>query len=145
MIIRRLHSLAAISLGLACLSFAAHDTGSEEQMPVFEVDTAWPKLPNNWALGQTPSVAVDRHDHVWILHRPRTVADGQKAAPPVIELDAAGRFVSAWGGPGPGFDWPDSEHGIFVDYKDKVWIGGSSPTSTSLTKRSDDMLIKIHR
>jgi hypothetical protein len=112
-------------------------------MPVFGPDRSWPKLPNNWALRQTPSVAVDRHDNVWILHRPRTVAQGQTAAPAVIELDAAGRFVSAWGGPGQGFDWPDSEHGILVDYQDSVWIGGSSPTSTSLTKRSDDMLLKF--
>ena len=32
---------------------------------------------------------------------------------------------------------------MFVDDKDNVWIGGSSPTSTSLTKRSDDMLLKF--
>jgi hypothetical protein len=115
------------------------------QMPVFQLDTSWPALPNNWVLGQTPSVAVDRHDHVWILHRPRTVADDKKAlaAPAVLEFDAKGKFLSAWGGPGQGFDWPDSEHGIFVDYKDNVWIGGSSPTSTSLTRRSDDMLLKF--
>jgi hypothetical protein len=121
----------------------AGDTNGVEMMPVFEVDPSWPKLPNQWGLGQTPSVAVDRHDHVWILHRPRTIADGKKPAPAVIELDAAGRFVGAWGGPAQGFDWPDSEHGIFVDYKENVWIGGSSPTSTSLTKRSDDMLLKF--
>jgi hypothetical protein len=75
-------------------------------MPVFEVDTSWPSLPNQWGLGQSPSVAVDRHDNVWILHRPRTIADGKKPAPAVIELDAAGKFVNAWGGPGQGFDWP---------------------------------------
>ncbi|PWU05741.1 MAG: hypothetical protein C5B51_13875 [Terriglobia bacterium] len=140
---RYLHLFAAIGIAFAFPSFAADDGGNPEQMPVFEADPSWPRLPNNWALGQTPSVAVDRHDHVWILHRPRTVAEGQKAAPAVIELDAAGRLVSAWGGPGQGFDWPDSEHGILVDYNDNVWIGGSSPTSTSLTKRSDDMLLKF--
>jgi hypothetical protein len=122
------------------LSGETNDTG---MMPVFEADPSWPNLPNQWGLGQTPSVAVDRHDHVWILHRPRTIADGKKPAPAVVELDAAGKFVNAWGGPAAGFDWPDSEHGIFVDYKDNVWIGGSSPTSTSLTKRSDDMLLKF--
>jgi hypothetical protein len=115
------------------------------QMPLFAVDTTWPRLPNNWVLGQTPGIAVDRHDHVWILHRPRTVPEAQRAqaAPAVLEFDERGRFVNAWGGPGAGFDWPDSEHGIFVDYKDNVWIGGSSPTSNSLTQRSDDMLVKF--
>jgi DNA-binding beta-propeller fold protein YncE len=133
-----------LALALAGTSFAADPAGhGAGMMPVFEPDTSWPKLPNGWSLGQTPSVAVDRHDNVWILHRPRTVAEGQKAAPAVIELDAAGRFLNAWGGPGQGFDWPDSEHGIFVDYQDNVWIGGSSPTSTSLTRRSDDMLLKF--
>ena len=141
--IGRLQWLVAILLAIACSPVTASDTATAEQMPVFEPDPSWPKLPNNWALGQTPSVAVDRHDNVWILHRPRTVAQGQTAAPAVIELDPAGRFVSSWGGPGQGFDWPDSEHGIFVDYQDNVWIGGSSPTSTSLTKRSDDMLLKF--
>jgi len=127
------------------MAMAAFGAEKDGMLPVFEVDTSWPKLPNGWVLGQTPSVAVDRHDHVWILHRPRTIAEDQKgkAAPAVIELDAVGGFVNAWGGPQTGFDWPDSEHGIFVDYKDNVWIGGSSPTSTSLTKRSDDMLVKF--
>ncbi len=28
-------------------------------------------------------------------------------------------------GPGDGYDWPDSNHGITVDYKGNVWIGGN--------------------
>jgi DNA-binding beta-propeller fold protein YncE len=130
-------------VGLRMASIAAQ--GADQKMPAFEVDTAWPRLPNNWVLGQVPGIAVDRHDHVWILHRPRTVADELKgrAAPPVLEFDQNGTLVAAWGGSGTGFDWPDSEHGIFVDYKDNVWIGGSSPTSQSLTRRSDDMLLKF--
>jgi hypothetical protein len=143
MTVRRSYLPAALAVAVATLSFAGNDGGKQDQMPVFEVDASWPNLPNQWGLGQTPSVAVDRHDHVWILHRPRTIVDGRKPAPAVVELDAAGKFVNAWGGPAAGFDWPDSEHGIFVDYKDNVWIGGSSPTSTSLTKRSDDMLLKF--
>jgi DNA-binding beta-propeller fold protein YncE len=123
----------------------AQQVRQPQMMPAFEVDATWPKLPNNWVLGQVPGIAVDRHDHVYILHRPRTVPEAQRAnaAPAVLEFDAVGKFVKAWGGPGQGFDWPDSEHGIFVDYKDNVWIGGSSPTSTSLTRRSDDMLLKF--
>jgi len=119
--------------------------GAGPEVPVFELDRSWPQLPNNWVLGQTPGVAVDRHDHIWVLHRPRTVAeaDRAKAAPPLLEFDADGKFLRGWGGPGNGFDWPDSEHGVYVDYKDNVWIGGSSPTSTSLTRRSDDMLLKF--
>ena len=49
-------------------------TGAVELVPLFEVDPAWPKLPNNWVMGLVSSVAVDGRDHVWILHRPRVVA-----------------------------------------------------------------------
>jgi DNA-binding beta-propeller fold protein YncE len=138
-----------VAIALAVLSTGgtqAQQSGTATRFPLFEVDPSWPPaLPNGWVLGQTPGVAIDRHDHIWILHRPRTVPEAQRAqaAPPVLEFDAGGKFLRAWGGPGPGFDWPDSEHGVFVDYKDNVWIGGSSPTSTSLTKRSDDMLLKF--
>jgi len=34
-------------------------------------------------------------------------------------------LVKSWGGPGAGYDWPDSNHGITVDYKGNVWIGGN--------------------
>jgi hypothetical protein len=47
------------------------------------------------------------------------------AAPPVLEFNAAGDLVGSWGGPGQGFDWPASNHGIDVDYKGNVWIGGN--------------------
>jgi DNA-binding beta-propeller fold protein YncE len=138
------HVLGAALVAMAVAATLVAQSAST-QVPVFEVDTSWPKLPNNWVLGQTPGVAVDRRDHIWVLHRPRTVPEAQRAqaAPPLLEFDADGTFLRAWGGPGQGFDWPDSEHGVFVDHKDNVWIGGSSPTSTSLTKRSDDMLLKF--
>ena len=115
------------------------------RVPVFEVDPAWPKLPNDWAVGHVASVAVDRRDHVWMLHRPNTIPEDRRshAAPPVLEFDASGKFVNAWGGPGPGYDWPDSEHGIAVDYKDHVWIGGSAPVAPSLRNLDDDMILKF--
>jgi hypothetical protein len=116
-------------------------------MPVFQVDTAWPQpLPYNWIVGHVPSVAVDSRDHVFILSRPNTLPPESRArsAPPVVELDANGKFVNAWGGPGvPGFDWPDSEHGIAIDHRDRVWISGSAPVAPSLFKRNDDMLLKF--
>ena len=111
--------------------------------PVFEVDTNWPVLPNNWVMGNVSKIAVDKHDNVWLIHRPRTVPAGKVAAPPVVELDKDGKFVQAWGGEGEGYDWPDAEHNVFVDYKDNVWISGSSPSGQSKTKRSDDMIFKF--
>jgi DNA-binding beta-propeller fold protein YncE len=143
-------SLLAGGLGLAAMLAASVQHGTlaaqpAAQYPVFEVDASWPQLPNNWVLGHVAGVATDRHDHIWLLHRPNVVPADQRsrAAPPVLEFDAQGRFVNAWGGPGQGFDWPDSEHGIVVDYKDRVWIGGSAPIAPSLRDLDDDMLLKF--
>jgi DNA-binding beta-propeller fold protein YncE len=123
----------------------AHASSTATRVPVYEVDPTWPKLPNDWVVGHVASVAVDRRDHVWMLHRPNTIPEDRRshAAPPVLEFDASGKFVNAWGGPGSGYDWPDSEHGIAVDYKDHVWIGGSAPIAPSLRNLDDDMLLKF--
>ena len=106
-------------------------------MPVFEVDSSWPKIPNDWVLGVVSSVTVDKRDHVWILQRPGTVAENlrSRSAPPVLEYDASGKFLNAWGGPGAGHDWPVTEHGITVDIdKNTVWVGGSGVTDDFLLK-----------
>ena len=117
-------------------------------IPKFEADPYWPKpLPNNWILGQVSGVAVDSHDHVWVIHRPRTsdeydnyLRDGKAdcctPAPAVLEFDQAGNVVQAWGGPGQGYDWLDTEHGIFVDQKDNVWVTGNGAKDTNILKFS---------
>ena len=115
-------------------------------IPKFQVDATWPRMPNNWVFGAVTSVRVDERDHVWILQRPRSVPPDlqARAAPPVVEFDAEGRFVQAWGGPGDGYEWPDNEHGIYVDYKDRVWITGNNPfAQVKVTQRSDDMLLQF--
>ncbi len=74
----------------------------------------------------------------WVLTRPNgAVADCCNAAPSVLEFDTAGKLLRAWGGPAdPGWleshcraadgcIWPNSEHGIYIDQKDNVWIGGN--------------------
>ena len=122
-------------------------------IPRFEVDAAWqwpPALPDGAAVGVVTYVAVDRHDHVWVLHRSRQVpADRQHlAAPPVLEFDANGNFVQAWGGPADGYDWPDTEHGLFVDHEDNVWVTGLNPLEQSYadpTDRTDDMIPQVHQ
>ena len=141
---RGLVVIAAIAM-LSNTGAHAQSSSTAKRVPIFEVDPSWPKLPNNWVVGHVASVAVDRRDHVWMLHRPNTIPEDRRshAAPPVLEFDASGTFVNAWGGPGSGYDWPDSEHGIAVDYKDHVWIGGSAPIAPSLRKLNDDMLLKF--
>jgi DNA-binding beta-propeller fold protein YncE len=120
--------------------------------PRFEVDPMWPKpLPNGWYIGQTIGVWADTQDHIWIIHRndsldPVEAAADQnpptgeccKKAPPIIEFDQAGNVVHAWGGPGQGFDWPDSNHGIFADSEGFVWIGGNGGTDGLVLKFTRD-------
>ena len=124
---------------------AAQQAGREA--PRFEVDPFWPKpLPNHWVLGQTIGVWADDQDLVWIINRgSATLAANEKAlelkagdccagAPPVLAFDAAGNLVHHWGGPGAGYDWPASNHGIFIDHAGNVWIGGNGPGDSHVLK-----------
>ena len=125
---------------------AAEPTG--RSLPIFEVDRAWPKVPPQWKLGDPSSVAIDAKDNVWVLHRPRTLKPDQAAmaAPPVIVFDTAGNYIKAWGGAGKGYEWPEREHGIHIDYKGFVWLGGNScPTNglPGLKPVADDQLLKF--
>src|SRR5712671_6467387 len=83
---------------------AAARATSTREVPKFEVDPSWPKIPNGWTLGQVSSAASDDQNNIWILHRPRTVKPGVKTGPPVMEFDQAGNYIRGWGGAGEGFD-----------------------------------------
>jgi DNA-binding beta-propeller fold protein YncE len=95
-------------------------------------------------------VAVDSKDHVFIVHRPGTLQPNEtrsiwRAAPPVLELDPEGNVVAAWGGPGPGYEWPDLEHGIHVDRENNVWVAGGGPKDAHILKftRQGKFLMQI--
>jgi len=127
---------------------AAGQTAAARNMPMFEVDSGWPKVPAKWKVGDQSSFAVDAQDNVWLLSRPRTLKPEQAAmaAPPVMVFDAAGDFIKAWGGAGNGFEWPEREHGIHIDYKGFVWLGGNSCPSNGLPGLkpvTDDQLLKF--
>ena len=145
--------LAALGVSQSVLEKKAlAQGGSGISAPRFEVDPMWPKpLPNGWYIGQTIGVWADNQDHIWIIHRndsldPVEAAADQnpptgeccKKAPPIIEFDQAGNVVHAWGGPGQGYDWPDSNHGIYADTKGFVWIGGNGGTDGLVLKFTRD-------
>ena len=140
--------LMALGIGSAVFEKKAAVEAAGVQAPRFEVDPLWPKpLPNHWLLGNVIGVATDAQDHIWIIHRQASLepmenyaaanppgpkrrpgvveADCCAPAPPVLEFDQAGTLINSWGGPGEGYDWPETNHGIFVDYKGNVWIGGN--------------------
>jgi hypothetical protein len=129
---------------------AAQNKGAV-QAPRFEVDPLWPKpLPNHWILGSTIGVWVDTDDHVWVIHRSTaTLGNNEKTletkqgeccagAPPVLEFDQEGNLLRHWGGPGQGYEWPDSNHGIFIDYKGNVWVGGNGGPDSHILKFTKD-------
>jgi hypothetical protein len=127
---------------------AAAQSPPARNVPIFEVDKLWPKSLPAGKLGDASSFAIDAQDNVWLLHRPRSLKgdDLAKAAPPIVVFDAAGNFVKAWGGAGTGYEWPEREHGIHIDYKGFVWIGGNNcPTSglAGLKPVADDAYLKF--
>jgi len=116
-------------LGAAIAQAGFSQTSAPERVPQYRVDPAWPKpLPNHWRLGAVCGVAVDRHQNVWIVHRP------QGPVPPVLEFSPDGSLLSAWGGPGQGYDWPQLVHGVYVDLSDHVWVGGAGEKDNQILK-----------
>jgi len=143
-----------VALGAGQAALQAATEHQAVQAPKFEVDPMWPKpLPNHWVLGSTIGLGVDSRDHIFIIHRgdstlnQRTevgadanppIGECCRSAPPILEFDPAGNLVKAWGGPGEGYVWPNSNHGITIDDKDNVWIGGNGVGDSHILKFTHD-------
>ena len=142
--------LVALGVGTTLLDHRSTvNAAGGTQAPRFEVEPMWPKpLPNHWVMGNVIGVSVDAQDHIWIIHRQgsleamedyaapnppgakrkRGVVESECClpAPPVLEFDQEGNLLKSWGGDdGDGYVWPAQNHGITVDYKGNVWIGGN--------------------
>ena len=150
--------IVALAASLAALGFvqAALDTAPAADAvmaPYFEVDPLWPQpLPNHWLLGSAIGVAVDSRDHVFVIHRPESFNERTEIgaatdpptgecclpAPNILEFDPDGNLVNTWGGPGNGYDWPSSNHGLSIDHMDNVWIGGNGRDDSHLLKFTRD-------
>jgi DNA-binding beta-propeller fold protein YncE len=146
-------AVLAVGSAIGSAQSPAHRTSSRvERVPAFRVDPKWPKpLPHHWTMGPVCGVAVDTHGNIWIVQRPVDLAPNARVtsslpakakpafhpAPQVLEFAADGSLLSSWGGPGPGYDWPSEVHGIYVDRRDSVWIGGAG--------NKDDQILKFTR
>ncbi len=160
--------LVGVAAALLASAAGAQDGGASQgsasssaggPLPQFEPDPLWFEgLPNDWVTGAVGGVAVDSHDHVWVFQRPASIPDGEKAAslnppqaeccipaPPVLEFSPDGKFLQAWGGPGDGYEWFTTEHGIYVDGDDNVWLSGSAKEDNHILKftRTGKLVLQI--
>jgi DNA-binding beta-propeller fold protein YncE len=130
-------------------------------------------LPNHWVFGSVVGLAVDSRDHVWVVHRGKATIDPNLGAmmayppaasrgaetaslpgkpiselccteaPPVVEFDPEGNVVGHWGGPGTGYEWPPSMHGITLDGKDNVWLAGNNGNTIHKFTRDGKFLLQV--
>jgi len=147
--VRSLVVAAAVAAAAGAAAETAGAPGQPAAVPQFQVDPLWPKpLPGNWLIGQVGGITVDRFDRIWVVQRPNSLTPRERAAeqhppaakccsaaPPVLVFDESGNLVSSWGGPGAGYQWPEIEHGIYIDDHDFVWLAGSG--------RSDGQILKF--
>jgi len=87
--------------------------GAKAVLPVFEVDSKFPTMPDHLLLGGVGGATADSHGNVWVFHRPHTLEEGNATengyipAPPVVEFSADGKYIQGWGGPTKGgqYEW----------------------------------------
>ena len=146
-------SVMVLFFATACADMEAPVTNTDAVMaPMLEVDPMWPKpLPNHWVLGSSIGVTVDSQDNIWMIHR----GNGNPAnelgaaqdpplgeccvpAPPVLQFSPEADLLNHWGGPGEGYDWPSSNHGITADPMDNLWIGGNGSDDAHILVFSQD-------
>ena len=153
--------LTLVALGLSGLAWIAGCAQLPQRVegspaasggPRYAVDATWPQpLPNQWILGQVAGIAAAADGTIWMIHRPASLTEDERgatlspkrskccsAAPPVLQFDRAGRLLRSWGGKGSGYNWPANEHGIYVDPRGDVWLGGNAATDHMLLKFSAD-------
>jgi len=153
---------AAIALAAVVGTSTGMRAAPVAEIPRYEWDPTWPRqpLPHNWILGGGHGVAVDAKDHIWVAHRAADLNSFESAAaatpprggccvpaPPILEFDQAGNLLSSWGGPGEGYQWPKSIHGLTIDHKGNFWIGGNEPPDAQILKftRDGKFLLQIGR
>ena len=145
--------------GLGSDSEEGISSSTIEVVPTHEVDPTWPQeMPNDWIMGAVTSVFVDVQDHVWVTHLRETLTEEETGAvqdpptrlccvpaPIVIEFDAEGEVVQAWGDPDTQdvSEFPRNPHGLFVDHNDFVWIGSYRHHRVMKFTRSGEHLMTI--
>ena len=131
--------------------------------PRFVADPTPPvQLPPGRTLGAVTGVQVSPDGHIWVLHiagnmawgPPGSLDDPAARLPPVVEFDAAGKFLNAWGGPdwlepqGDRQQWPRQEETIAFDGEGTLWVFGADTGYDHAVQRfarDGELLLRIGR
>jgi hypothetical protein len=98
-------------------------------MPMFELDPDWPKIPANFKAPFVSGVLIDSKGDAWLTTRPGHSQDkdpNKIDGPSLMILDPDGNYIRGFGGQGEAYEWPESPHSAYIDYKGFVWVSGDS-------------------
>ena len=115
----RFDAFRSSGLGVAGAWAAASDVGAapNSQPNPYVADPGFLKLPSGRTMGSSSAVAVDSRGHIWVADRCGANDCAKSDLDPILEFDAHGRFVKAFG---RGlFVFP---HGLFIDSHDHIWL-----------------------
>ncbi|MDB5425482.1 MAG: hypothetical protein JWQ29_2898, partial [Phenylobacterium sp.] len=108
---------AAAATGEGVLAAARVDDPPNSQPNPYVADTGFFRLPAGRTMGSTSGVAVDSHGHLWIAERCGANNCAGSPIDPIMEFDAQGNFIKAFGGGMLVFP-----HGLFIDSRDHIWV-----------------------
>ncbi|MGH9473376.1 MAG: c-type cytochrome [Terriglobales bacterium] len=114
-----LAALDAANRASGVLSARAADprNAPNSQPDPYQAVTSFLKLPPGRTMGSTSGVAVDSHGNIWVADRCGANSCTGSALDPIMQFDATGHFLKAFGG--GLFNFP---HGFYIDAADHIWL-----------------------
>jgi sugar lactone lactonase YvrE len=111
-----LTTIVAGSLGCRDV-LARSDAAPNSQPNPYRRTDHFLKLPSGRTMGSSSAVAVDREGHIWVAERCGANNCAGSAIDPIVEFDANGTFIKAFGHGMLLFP-----HGFFIDSQDHIWV-----------------------
>lgn len=127
---------------------AAQDIAAARPHFVLDPAASPMRMPQGRRVGSALDAAYGPDGHFWLLQEAR--ADDPAMLPHVVEFDASGEYVGAWGSEsapvvGGVNQWPEGVEGIEVDAESNVWIFGYKANDHAVLKfsRQGELLLRI--
>ena len=143
--------IVAVGMPVAALAAARSEImppqppgAASRPMPMFELDPDWPKIPANFKAPFVSGVLIDKQGNAWLTTRPGHSQDkdpNKIDGPSLMIFDPNGNYIRGFGGQGEGYEWPESPHSAYIDYKGFVWVSGDSCKGPN--SDDDDDIVKF--